>query len=61
METLKIVNVPEHHLVTASGMAIEFIKEFPERIGSYHGVIFSRGSFSAYVYRLKSMIVVRGQ
>lgn len=61
METIKISEVPNKWLGVAVEMAQDFIERYPDKMGLGDGCAYSRpGSPSFYVYRLKSMIVVRG-
>jgi len=61
MKTIKITDVPNKWLPVALEMAQDFIERYPDKKGLSDGCAYSRaGSPSFYVYRLKSMIVVRG-
>lgn len=61
METVKISEVPNKWLGVAVEMAQDFMERYPDRMGMADGCAYTRaGSPSFYVYRLKSMIVVRG-
>lgn len=61
METVKISDVPKEWLGVAVEMVQDFIERYPDKMGIYNGCAYSRaGSPSFYIYRLRSMVVVRG-
>jgi len=60
MLSIKIVGLPEEEWGRAGRLAGQFLKEFPERIGAYHGCIYSNSvGPDLYVYKTKTLIVVR--
>jgi len=46
--------------VTASRLAYQFHTEYPDRIGIRNGVAYQILTYTFYVYRTKTQIVVRG-
>lgn len=59
-ETVKIVNTDKVDLVIALRIAQNFMETYSDRVGVRNGVGYLRNGYKAYVYRLKSMVVVRG-
>lgn len=57
----KFKNIQPENLDLAIECVRTFVKDFPDRVGSYHGVGFTVGGVSFYVYRMETMVVCVGQ
>lgn len=62
-KAIKLVGVPEHALSTAVHLAVHFVRQYPDNLGSYNGVIFTSDGTKdkLYIYQNKTQIVVRGE
>lgn len=60
-QQFKFRNIPAENLDLAVKCIRTFVKDFPDRFGSYHGVGFMVDGVSFYVYRTGTMVVCVGQ
>lgn len=60
MTTLKLVNIDPDDYDLAVNWAKHFITEWPERIGVRDGCGYRKWGKTMYVYRTKTMVIVRG-
>lgn len=60
MINIKLINIPKELVIRAIQLAYIFDEEYPDRMGIYHGCGYGTGNNDTlYVYRTKTMIVVR--
>lgn len=61
MTEAKLRNIPVERWAIATQLAVQFLDEFPDRVGIRDGVAYVRGSDPAYyVYRTKTQVIVVG-
>ena len=61
MTDVKIRNTPVERWAIATHLAVQFLDEFPDKMGIHDGVAYVRGSDPTYyVYRTKTQVIVVG-